>query len=185
VEAATVTARLAEAAIGEEFVLLNPGGGWASKLWPAERYGILARGLADRGLQCLVTWGPGEEGLADRAVQAADGAATRCFPTSILEYLELARRARLVVSADTGPLHLACAVRTPVVGVFGPTDPQRNGPFSPRDITVRRTPLCSPCHKRRCGVHQGVMEAIEPFEVLAAAERRLGLASAAVANVAV
>ena len=185
VEAATVTARLSESGLGDDFVLLNPGGGWASKLWPAQRFGALAQGIADRGLQCLVTWGPGEEGLADRVVAASAGAARRCFPTTLLEYLELARRARLVVASDTGPLHLACAVRTPVVGIFGPTDPARNGPFSPRDITVRRTPLCSPCHKRRCSVHQGVMEAIEPYEVLAAVERRLGLGSSAVATVAV
>jgi heptosyltransferase I len=118
-------------------------------------------------------------------VQASAGTAQRCFPTTLLEYLELARRARLVVAADTGPLHLACAVHTPVVGIFGPTDPARNGPFSPRDITVRRTPLCSPCHKRHCSVHEGVMEAVETSEVLAAVERRLGLGVSTVGSVAV
>src|SRR5262249_49826887 len=96
-----------------EFAILNPGGGWASKLWPPERFGELARGLRASGLPTIVTWGPGEDGLADRVVAASDGAAVRSFPTQLLDYVELARRARVVVAADTGPLHLACAVRTP------------------------------------------------------------------------
>ena len=98
----------------------------------------MARGLRERGLTSLVTWGPGEERLAARVVTASEGAAVLCFPTTLLELLELVRRARLVVAADTGPLHLACAVGTPVVGIYGPTDPARNGPFSAADVVVRR-----------------------------------------------
>jgi heptosyltransferase-1 len=168
----TVRAGLAALAIGE-FVLMSPGGGWASKLWPAERYGALAAGLQERGLAALVAWGPGEEALADRAVAASGGLVRKAFRTSLLELAELARQARVVVAADTGPLHLACAVHTPVVGLFGPTDPARNGPFSPQDVVVRRTPLCSPCHRRRCDVHEGVMEAINVEEVLRAVDKRL------------
>jgi ADP-heptose:LPS heptosyltransferase len=167
-----VTAGLAELGL-EDFVLVSPGGGWASKLWPPERYGRLAPALRERGLGTLVAWGPGEEGLADRVVAASQGLARKAFRTSLLELAELARRARVVVAADTGPLHLACAVRTPVVGLFGPTDPARNGPFSPRDVVVRRTTLCSPCHRRRCQVHQGVMEAITVEEVVRGLDRRL------------
>ena len=155
------------------FAILNPGGGWASKLWKAERYGEIAEGLRVRGLSSLVTWGPGEEGLADRVVDASRGSAIKCFPTTLLDYVELARRARLVVAADTGPLHLACAVGTPVVGLFGPTDPARNGPFASADIVVRRTPLCAPCHRRKCNLHEGVMDAVTPEEVLRAIDRRL------------
>jgi len=157
-------------------VLLNPGGGWASKLWPAERFGALAKGLRGLGLQPLVTWGPGEEALADRVVHASGGAAARSFPTTLLDYVELARRAHLVVAADTGPLHLACAVGTPVVALFGPTDPGRNGPFVPEDVAVRRTPACAPCYSRQCVRHAGIMDGIEVGEVLAAAERRLAVA---------
>ena len=155
------------------FAILNPGGGWTSKLWKPERYGEIAEGLRARGLAALVTWGPGEEGLADRVVKASRGSAIKCFPTTLLDYVELARRARLVVAADTGPLHLACAVGTPVVGLFGPTDPARNGPFSPGDVVVRRTPLCAPCHRRKCTLHEGVMDAVAPEEVLRAIDRRL------------
>ena len=171
--AAEVAERLQAEAVGDGYVVLNPGGGWASKLWPAEFFGRVAIGLRDRGLASLVSWGPGEEKLADRVVAASEGAARRAFPTTLLQYVELARRARLVVAADTGPLHLACAAGAPVVGIFGPTDPARNGPWAPADLTVRRRPLCSPCHRRRCAVHEGVMHAIPPEEVLKAIDRRL------------
>jgi heptosyltransferase I len=174
-EAAVVAERLRERGFGR-FALLSPGGGWASKIWPAERYGLLARGLRAHGLRSLVTWGPGEEDLAQQATAASDGAAEAPFPSSLLEYVEMARRAAVVVAADTGPLHLACAVGAPVVGLFGPTDPARNGPFSADDAVVRRIPACSPCHKRSCPVHSGTMAEIEHEEVLAAVLRRLGVA---------
>ena len=158
--------------------MLNPGGGWASKLWPPERFGQLARELSRARLWPLVTWGPGEEGLADRVVAASGGTARRSFPTTLLDYVELARRARLVVAADTGPLHLACAVGTPVVALFGPTDPARNGPFAPDDVVVRETARCAPCHRRSCARHARVMASISLDEVLAAVDRRLALARA-------
>jgi ADP-heptose:LPS heptosyltransferase len=172
---ARVDAGLAGRAV-VDFAILNPGGGWASKLWPAERFGELARGLAALGLRCLVSYGPGEEGLADRVVAASAGRAERSFPTSLVDYVELARRALLVVAADTGPLHLACAVGTPVVALFGPTDPARNGPFAPEDVVIRRTPVCAPCYSRTCLRHAGIMGEIETAEVLSAAVRRLALA---------
>lgn len=165
--------RACSAAAGRELVLLDPGGGWASKLWPAESYGALARLLADRGLGPVVVWGPGEEGLAARVAAASAGSAALAPATSLLELLALARHARLMVAADTGPLHLACAAGTPVVAVFGPTDPARNGPFDPADVVVRRVPPCAPCHRRRCPRHDGIMAAIEPAEVAAAVFRRL------------
>jgi ADP-heptose:LPS heptosyltransferase len=155
--------------------MLNPGGGWESKRWSAENFGAVARALRERGLQGLVTFGPGEEPLAERVVRASDGAAVRCFPTTLLEYIELCRDTRLVVAADTGPLHVACAVGAPVLGLFGPTDPDRNGPFSSDDKVVRRVPLCSPCHRRRCRIHEGVMSSITPSEVVRAIDVRLGL----------
>jgi len=176
--AAHVETRLAQLGLSE-FVILNPGGGWTSKLWPAEHYATLARSLRSEGLASLVTWGPGEEALAEHIVTASGGAAVRCFATTLLEYGALAQRARLVVGADTGPLHLACAVGTPVVGLYGPTDPARNGPFSPRDVTLRRVPPCAPCHRRSCQRHVGVMDAISPAEVLAAVQQRLRSASPA------
>jgi heptosyltransferase-1 len=173
-EAEAVDRGLAEAGVpAQDLVILNPGGGWPEKLWPAESFGALARGLRDRGLRMLVSWGPGEEPLADRVAAASSGAAARCFPTTLRAYVELARRARLVVAADTGPLHLACAVGTPVVALFGPTDPARNGPFAPADI-VLRTP--SPAGAGdRFRVPSADMAKIAVDQVLDAALRRLGL----------
>ena len=176
---AEAVARVDAGLVGKDgggLVVLNPGGGWASKLWPVERYGELATGLRALGLRPLVTWGPGEEGLADRVVAASGGSAARSFPTTLLDYVEIARRARLVVAADTGPLHLACAVGSPVVALFGPTEPARNGPFAREDVVIRRTPSCAPCYSRTCVRHAGVMGGIGVAEVLAAAERRLAVA---------
>jgi heptosyltransferase-1 len=173
--AASVAVRLRDLETGD-FAILNPAGGWVSKLWPVDRFGELAQGLSRFGLRSVVTWGPGEEALADRVVETSDGAAVRSFPTTLLDYLELARRSRLVVAADTGPLHLACAVAAPVVALFGPTDPDRNGPFDSSDVVVRRTPPCAPCFSRACQRHAGIMGQIPVSEVLAAAERRLGSA---------
>jgi len=173
-EAARAVERRMLAAGLEGYLVLNVGGGWTSKLWPPERFGEVALGLRRRGLKALVTWGPGEESLARRAVDASKGSAEKCFPTTLLELVEVLRRARLVVSADTGPLHLACAVGVPVVGLYGPTDPSRNGPFAPLDRVVRRTPSCAPCHRRFCPVHDGIMRTIPPEDVLAAVGARLG-----------
>ncbi|MGE0455362.1 MAG: glycosyltransferase family 9 protein [Vicinamibacteria bacterium] len=172
-EARRVGERLAAQGVGGRFVLLNPGGGWASKLWPPEAFGALARGLAERGHASLVSFGPGEEALAARVAAASAGSARVAFPTTLRELLELLRRARLVVAADTGPLHIACALGTPVVGLYGPTDPRRNGPFSAADRVARRTPACAPCHRRVCPRHQGVMSEIPVEEVLALATARL------------
>jgi heptosyltransferase I len=169
----TVAARLAERGIGD-VVILNPGGGWTSKLWPAEGYGAVARSLHQRGLRSIVTWGPGEEALAGQVEASSGHVATRSFPTTLLEYAALARRARAVVAADTGPLHIACALGTPVVGLYGPTDPARNGPWDPRDRVLRRTPPCAPCHRRTCPTHTGVLASLPPDEVVAALLERLG-----------
>ena len=155
------------------FCVLNPAGGWANKLWPAERFGELAAPLREHGLTPLVTWGPGEERLADLVVAASNGVAVKCFATTLLDLVALIRRARLLVAADTGPLHLACAVGTPGVGLYGPTDPARNGPFSGDDEVVRRAPRCAPCHKRRCPIHERIMEELPVTEVVSAITRRL------------
>jgi ADP-heptose:LPS heptosyltransferase len=158
--------------LDQPFALLSPGGGWESKTWPAARFGGLADRLRELGLRSLVAWGPGEETLADSVVFASRGAGVRCFPSSLLDFAELARRAAVVVAADTGPLHLACAVGAPVVGLYGPTDPARNGPFSPKDEVVRRVPPCAPCHRRHCFRHSGVMAQIRVEDVAAAVARR-------------
>jgi len=112
-------------------VLLNPGAGWASKRWPTERFAAVARVLyRRRGEPAIVVWGGAEErGLAEKIAAESFGAALVAPETSLQDLGELCRTSRLVISGDTGPLHLAAAVGTPCVGLFGPVPASRNGPY--------------------------------------------------------
>jgi lipopolysaccharide heptosyltransferase I len=135
----------------EGFVLINPGAAWPNKRWSAERFGAVAQHLhARHALRSFVLWGHGEEALADAVVAASHGTAARAPATSLGDLLALAARARLMVSGDTGPVHLAAAVGTPIVGLYGPTWPQRNGPWDPADVVVSRASVCQCHHKRQC-----------------------------------
>jgi heptosyltransferase-1 len=110
-------------------VVLNPGAGRADKRWPVEHFAALARGIAHEAEgHVLVTWGPGEAGPARAIVDAAPGAVL-APATDLDALLALLRRASVVVAADTGPLHLAAALGTPCVGLYGPTSAGRNGPY--------------------------------------------------------
>ena len=117
-------------------VLINPGAGWGAKQWPAERYGEVARTLASNGLKPIVNYGPGEQELASR-VQKASGDIAQLSSCSLSELIALTRRAKLFIGGDTGPLHLAAALRVPIVAIFGPTDPARNGPYGTNSIVLR------------------------------------------------
>jgi heptosyltransferase-1 len=110
--------------------VLLPGAGWGTKRWPAERYGAVAIGLREHGFHSLLNIGPGEDALAEAAVQHSAGTAT-AVATTLPQLIALLRRTALCVGGDTGPLHLASALQVPVVGIYGPTDPARNGPYSP------------------------------------------------------
>jgi heptosyltransferase-1 len=153
-----------------EFAILNPGAGWGAKQWPAERYGKVAKGLARYGLRSLVNFGPGEESLA-RQVESTSGGAAEGVPCSITELIALTRRARLFVGGDTGPMHLASALRVPVVAIFGPTNPARNGPFGTRSV-VLRSATSSTTHARRRRPDAGLLT-ISSDEVLRAAGQLL------------
>jgi heptosyltransferase-1 len=153
-----------------QFAMLNPGAGWGAKCWPVERYGQLARGLAEKGLRCVVNYGPGEDELA-RAVEAASGGTAYPLLCSIGELIALTRRAQLFIGGDTGPLHLAAALRIPVVGIYGPTNPARNGPYATRNI-VLRSPESETSHARRQETETGML-GITVADVLSAAEQVL------------
>jgi heptosyltransferase-1 len=133
------------------FALLNPGAAWPNKRWPPDRFGRLASWLRDaHGLRSIALWGPGEEALARTVVATSGGAATMAPPTRLTDLVALARAARIVISGDTGPTHIAAAVGTPVVALFGPTDPARNGPWHPDDLSVSRYAECNCHYERRC-----------------------------------
>jgi lipopolysaccharide heptosyltransferase I len=163
------------ASTGERpFALINPGAAWPNKRWPADRYGEVAAFLREvRGLSSVVLWGPGEQSLAQSVVEASAGAAHMAPPTGLGDLLALSRAATLMISGDTGPLHIAAAAGTPTVAIFGPTDPGRNGPWSPDDIALSRFGVCGCHYDRRCHESLWCLADLSVGEVTAAIQQRL------------
>ena len=149
-------------------VFIAPGAGWGAKRWPPERYAVVAEGLKQRGFHVLANSAPGEEQLA--ATITAGGAAVP-LSTTLPQLIALTRRIALCIAGDTGPLHLACALGRPVVGIYGPTDPSRNGPFGTR-AKVLRSPGSRRDHSRRAAPDPGLLT-IAPEDVLRAADELL------------
>ena len=157
------------------FALINPGAAWPNKRWPPARFAEVAMFLQEvRGLPSYVLWGPGEAPLAQEVLDASNGAARLAPPTTSADLLELSRRAAIMVSGDTGPLHIAGAAGTPLVAVFGPTDPARNGPWSADDIVVSRYGSCGCHYQRRCRQAAWCLDDVPVAEVTAAIQQRLG-----------
>jgi heptosyltransferase I len=152
------------------FALLNPGAGWGAKQWPAERYGDVARQLGAEGVKSLINVGPNEEDIAIR-VKTTSGHGAETFMGSLSQLVALTRRARLFIGGDTGPMHLAAALNIPVVGIFGPTNPGRNGPFGTRNI-ILRSPSSSTSYKHVTPPDSGLLE-ISSEQVVAAARQLL------------
>ena len=156
------------------FVVLNPGAAWASKRWLPERFGAVAQWLRRVcDLVSVVTWGPGDKTAAAAVVASAAGSAELAPATGVADLAAVMQEAALVVSGDTGPAHLAAAVGTPLVGLFGPTNPTRNGPWSKTDLTVSRFPECRCHHRRRCSAARWCLEDISVNDVTDAITRRL------------
>ena len=138
---------------GQEFALLNPGGGWPTKLWQAEKFGTLADRLwEEKGIASIISTGPNESELAEKVVANSRSEKLIVAQPSLKGFYELAKRARVYVGGDTGPTHIAVAAGAPVVGLFGPTEWWRNGSPDPDDICVERTDInCRiDCHRRSC-----------------------------------
>jgi lipopolysaccharide heptosyltransferase I len=159
------------------FALINPGAAWPNKRWPAERFGAVAQHIErEHELSSLVLWGAGESELADAVVAASGSSAQRAPETTLGDVLALAARASLMVSGDTGPLHIAAALGTPVVGLYGPTWPERNGPWRADDEVVSRAAQCECHHKRQClrspAVAQMCLNDVTVAEVCSAVDRR-------------
>ncbi len=136
-------------------VVLSVGGGWGAKRWPAERYGEVAAALHARGCAVLVSAANSEDELAQRVVQASTGTAWSVV-CDLPQLSALLQRAALCIAGDTGPLHLAAAVGTPVVGIYGPTDPARNGPFTQKK-RILRSPLSTTDHSRHAATEPGLL----------------------------
>ena len=161
----------------DRFVLINGGAAWPNKRWPPDRLGRIAAWLRDRhGLMSVALWGPGELELANAVVRSSSGAAIVAPETRIRDLVAVSRAAALIVSGDTGPTHIAAAVGTPVVALFGPTNPRRNGPWRDRDITLSRYEACDCHYERRCrrDPDRWCLGTIEEDDVQRAIDARLG-----------
>jgi heptosyltransferase I len=156
------------------YVVLSPGGGWRSKCWPPQRFGALCKEIfRSLSLRCFINYGPGEEDLATESRAASGDADPVLFNGELGSLMSLLRSTVCVVGGDTGPLHLAVALGTPVVALFGPTDPARNGPYrgtisfpsaaqssdrqDPQDI-VLRAPNVVTTHSRQDRTHPSMLE---------------------------
>ena len=130
------------------YIVLSPGGGWQSKCWPAERFGTLAlRIMEELQLRCVINAGPGDESPVESVLSAAGAARPVPYTGNLGQLMALLKNASAVVAGDTGPLHLADALGAPVVAIFGPTDPARNGPYW-RSGTVLRWEGAETTYKR-------------------------------------
>jgi lipopolysaccharide heptosyltransferase I len=125
--------------VGQQFAILNPGAGWPSKMWPAQRYGELAQHLfRAHGVRSVAAWGtPAEVPMAEAIVAASDGHAVMAPPTSMLQLGALCRRAALFVGSDTGPMHLAAAVGTPTVSMHGPSRADWCGAYGGNNLRMQ------------------------------------------------
>ena len=167
-------AEQAAAGANGHYAILNPGGGWPTKLWSAEKFGALADELWNHfGLHSLVTVGPGEDDLARRALSSSKSGKAKAISVSLKGFCALAKGAEVYVGGETGPTHLAIAMRTPIVGLLGPTEWWRNGSIYPEDICVERNDIgCREnCHRRSCT--QWICMDIDVERVLHAVSDRL------------
>ncbi len=161
----------------DRFALLHPRTAWKNKDYPLGQWREVISALKETtDLDTWVAWGPGEQAAAVELAEAAGGAA-RELPAlaSLPQLVALSRAAELVIGGDTGPVHLAHAVGTPVVCVMGPTDPERNGPYrSAESAIIHRLP-CSFCYQRLESTKPCLLE-IRPQQIVERSARRLGLA---------
>jgi heptosyltransferase-1 len=146
----------AEAVVRRPMAVLAVGGGWGAKQWPAERYGALAAELKRMGFDVVVNAPRKEDKVAARVAAASDGAA-RVVVCNVTGLVSLMRRTDLLVGGDTGPTHLAAAMGVPVVALFGPTSPERNGPWGPGAMRVLRDAASVTTYKRMPETDAGLM----------------------------
>ncbi len=156
--------------------LLAPGAAFSwTKRWPPERFGRLGALLRDRHWACAIVVGPGEEGLARRVSTAAQATLPILgLDLGAIELAALLSRARVVVANDSGPMHLAAAVGTPVVAFFGPTDPGRTAPAGAPSRILDRYVFCSPCFLKECPYGHECMKEITVEMALEAVEELVG-----------
>jgi len=165
---------LADLEIEPPLAIINAGASRPSKIWPPDRFGAVAQHLGRQWrLPSLVVWaGREERALAERIVANSEGRACLAPPTTLRELAALCQRARIFVSSDTGPLHLAVAVGTPCVGLYGPWPAEENGPYGPGHAVVQKMAIYGPSSRRR-RASSVLMEAIDVPSVCEACDEIL------------
>ena len=133
-------------------VILHPGVTWSTKRWPLERYAELAdRIKADfENVAVVLTYGPREKSLVEAVVRFSKSSPIISCPTTLGQLIALLARCQTMVSSDTGPLHIAAALGKRVIGLYGPVDSERNGPYGEGNIVIKRDLNCIPCWRRSC-----------------------------------
>jgi lipopolysaccharide heptosyltransferase I len=155
-----------------DFAVVNPGAGWTAKQWSVDGYAQICDALEKSlSLPVVLNCGPGEETLAGQVREACRSSQPFVFSGELAGLIALLRRARILVGPDTGPLHLAAALGVPTVGLYGPTDPRRNGPYGNRGRTLR--PENASTSYQHSAPPDGVMERIRPEQVLEAIQELL------------
>jgi lipopolysaccharide heptosyltransferase II len=163
---------------GETLIALNPGASLPTRRWPAESFAALGDLLSARpGVRVLLLGGPDDRSLADDIRRRMARPPTVCTGrVTVVQLAELLRRCHVVVTGDTGPMHVACAVRTPVVAIFGVTVPHACGPgYVPGNCVLRKVSGCPRCTREVCRDEQHCMRLITPAEVAAVVARQLQL----------
>jgi lipopolysaccharide heptosyltransferase I len=156
------------------FVLVASGAGWPSKLWPIDRHAAVAAHLGRRWrLPSLLIWGnDAERARAEQIIAAAEGHARLCPKITLMQLAAAARRARLVIGSDTGPLHLAAAAGARCIGLYGPWPADQHGPYGPQHINLQKMCMEGTTHQRR-HAPPTYMEAIDVGLVLDACDRMI------------
>jgi heptosyltransferase-2 len=180
VDIANQSALLAEHRLEKQkFVALMPGAEFGpAKRWPSAGYAGLARGMMARGLKVALFGSPNDKAVAAEIAALAPGVVDLTGQTQLEDAIDLIAAARLAVSNDSGLMHIAAAVGTPIVAVYGSTSPANTPPLSDRRELVWLGLDCSPCHQKICPLgHFNCLNTLEIETVLAAATRLLDTAS--------
>lgn len=177
IDQATICTFLREQQL-ERYLVLSPGGGWRSKCWPPERFGALAQRLHQSlGIRAAINIGPGDEHLIEPLLAASGTLNPAIFRGTLGQLMALLKGAACIVAGDTGPLHLAIALGTRSVALYGPTNPDRNGPFRgtdgrARDIVLRESSAVT-SHKRHDDTDPSML-ALTIDRVFEAVQKSLG-----------
>jgi lipopolysaccharide heptosyltransferase I len=157
-------------------VVLHPMAKWETKQWPAEKFARLISALAQKNASVVITGSPQDEGPVEEILHRTGDSVkvlNLAGKTNLMELAGLFSLSDLVLSPDTGPMHLAAAVKAPLIALFGPTAPWRTGPYGNNSAIIRKDLPCSPCFKKKCRTME-CMDSISVEEVLAAVEEKLG-----------